>query len=110
LLDYKVEISENESLTNVIDGMVHSFNHLIDIDCIQRGKIIGITIGAHGITDYMNGKIIHAPHFQSWVEDVDLTGLLSKALNIEVPIYIDNHIRFQVFAEKEKGIAKTKKI
>ena len=109
LLDYKVEISENEDLKNVVNGMVQSFNHLIERGGIQRGKIIGIAIGAHGITDYMNGKVIFAPHFQSWGENVDLKGMLSRTLDIEAPIYVDNQIRFQVFAEKEKGIAKTKK-
>lgn len=109
MLDYRIQIRENESLEYVIDGIGHSFNHLLDEGRIQRGRIIGIAIGAHGITDYITGKIIHAPHFQSWGKNVDLRGMLSQALNIKAPIYVDNQIRFQVLAEKEKGIAKTKK-
>ena len=105
MLDYRIQIRENESLEYVIDGIGHSFNHLLDEGRIQSG----IAIGAHGITDYITGKIIHAPHFQSWGKNVDLRGMLSQALNIEAPIYVDNQIRFQVLAEKEKGIAKTKK-
>ena len=102
-------IKENEGLNSVIENIVQSFNSLVNEENIPKNKIIGIAIGAHGITDYNNGVIIHSPHFQSWGENVEFKNILKEKLNSDIPIFIDNQIRFQVFAEKVKGTARDKK-
>jgi predicted NBD/HSP70 family sugar kinase len=100
---------ENEALGKVVAAMSSAYGWLLGQDPDYAGKVIGIAVGAHGITDFRRGVVIHSPHFPSWGENAPLARLLKKELSFEGPVLVDNQIRFQVFAEKVKGVAKDKK-
>ena len=93
----------------MIDRIVQSYENLVNNNQIDRKKIIGLSIGSHGITNFRDGIIITSPHFPSWRENLPFRDLLSEKLPDNIPITIDNQIRFQVFAEQAKGLGKGKK-
>ena len=72
---------------------------------LDSDKCVGIAVGAHGITDFDKGIIQLSPHFRSLGENVPFKELLSEKLPASIPLFIDNQIRFQTFAEKTVGIA-----
>jgi predicted NBD/HSP70 family sugar kinase len=104
-----ISFIENEKLPIVIELIKQAYVSLIEDTGINKNKIIGLAIGAHGITNFQEGLVIHAPHFSSWGGEVTLKDLLLEKLTFEKPVIIDNQIRFQAFAEKIKGLAKNKK-
>lgn len=109
LNEKSIPFEENEALDKVVDAMSSAYGWLLGRDTDYAGKVIGIAVGAHGITDFRKGVVIHSPHFPSWGENAPLARLLKKELSFEGPVLIDNQIRFQVFAEKVKGVAKGRK-
>jgi predicted NBD/HSP70 family sugar kinase len=106
LAERSVSIRENETLPNVMDSIAGSFNAMLTEAGIEKSKIIGIAIGNHGITDSKRGISLYAPHFPSWGANANLKKELQTQINKRVPVYADNQIRFQVFAEKIKGTAR----
>jgi predicted NBD/HSP70 family sugar kinase len=114
LFDLRVRLLETVSLTHrtnaavdtIIGEMVTAVARLLAVQEVEAGQLIGIAVGAHGITHYDEGLVCTSPHFPSWGECVPLRDLLRDKLQLPVPIYIDNQIRFQVFAEKTLGLAK----
>jgi predicted NBD/HSP70 family sugar kinase len=109
LRDRYVGIDENEELERVVAIIVDCYDRLVEEENVDKDRIIGAAVGAHGITDYNRGVVIHAPHFQSWGQNVAFKSILGRHLDSDIPIFIDNQIRFQVFAEKVKGKARDKK-
>jgi predicted NBD/HSP70 family sugar kinase/predicted transcriptional regulator len=93
----------------IVDGMAESYRSLIQREGLNYKNVIGVVIGAHGITDYGRGVILISPHFPSWGKNFKLRELISKKISSGGSIIIDNQIRFQVFAEKTMGLAKNNK-
>jgi predicted NBD/HSP70 family sugar kinase len=104
-----VNYRENETAQTIVSGIASTVAALVKASDIAESNIIGIAVGAHGITDFDNGEICTSPHFPSWGENLPMKAMLKEALTIEVPLFIDNQIRFQVFAEKTFGLGSDKK-
>jgi len=102
-------ISEDEPLEAILDIMADSVKQLLASPAIDAASLIGIAVGSHGITDSSAGVSIDSPHFPSWGRDASIAEPLSRRLALDVPVFIDNQIRFQLFAEKLKGHAAGKR-
>jgi len=99
-----IDIKINEKIDVVIDRIVRLYEDLISDNGISRDKLLGMAVGAHGITNFRDGIIITSPHFASWGENLPFKDLLEEKLPDQIPIIIDNHIRFQVYAEQARGV------
>ena len=97
-------IKINEKINMVISKIIRFYDDLIDSNDINRKKLLGIAVGAHGITNFRDGIIITSTHFSSWGENLPFKDLLEDKLPDQIPIIIDNHIRFQVYAEQSRGV------
>ncbi len=109
LAERSVPIRENESLPTVMDVIAESFHELLDRTGTEKSKVIGIAVGNHGITDSDKGISLYAPHFPSWGANAQLKQEIQTRIKKKIPVYTDNQIRFQVFAEKIKGVARKNK-
>ncbi len=92
----------NISIDEVIQTIYSGYLALLDKSKIDSKKIIGVAIGTHGITDFKSGRIIKSPHNPVWGENIELRSLVEEL--IDRPVYVDNQIRFKVYAEKIYGI------
>jgi predicted NBD/HSP70 family sugar kinase len=108
IADLSHPIRENETLDVVIDTIAESFTTLLHRAQVEKSSIIGIVIGNHGITDYNRGLSIYSPHFSSWDLHADIKGNIQHRLGGNIPLFIDNQIRFQVFAERLSELGKDK--
>ncbi len=100
------DIRENEALDFVVGAIAKSTRALLVENGLRPEALIGVAVGAHGITDIEKGSSLYSPHFPSWGENVELKRLITEALGLETVILVDNQIRFQVFAEHVSGVAK----
>ncbi len=103
-----VPLESDEKFESVLEKIVDLYNDLIIGAEINRKKIIGLAIGAYGITNFDRGEVIFSPHFPSWGKNLNLREKVKDKIPDEIPIIIDNHSRFQVFAEKVLGLGKDK--
>jgi predicted NBD/HSP70 family sugar kinase/predicted transcriptional regulator len=103
-----VPLKTNEKFESVLKKIVNLYNDLTNSSGIDKNKIIGLAIGAYGITNITSGKVIFSPHFPSWGKNLDLKEKLLEKIPDKIMVIVDNHIRFQVFAEKVLGLAKDK--
>lgn len=104
-----LDLKENEEFEEVFSKILKSYNYLLENTEIDRKKVIGLALGTYGITDYYSGEVIFSPHFSSWGKNIKLKQRLKENIKEDIPIYIDNFIRFKVFAEKVFGQGKGKK-
>lgn len=100
-----VDIHENENLPVVVGAVARSIGSILDDLGIGTDKIIGIGVGAHGITDVESGISLFSPHFPSWGVNVPLKTLIAEAIGYSGPVEVDNQIRFQAYAELRSGVA-----
>jgi len=108
LSEVRVPISETETAGGIIDKIAASYQRHVE-QGLDAEKLIGIAVGAHGITNFRDGVVVSSPHFPLWGDNLRLGDMLREKLAYGGPVYIDNQIRFQVFAEKVSGAAKDKK-
>lgn len=101
------DIRENEDLALVVGIIAESVQKLLAENGLEPQSLIGVAVGAHGITDIDKGSSLFSPHFPSWGENVELKRLIADALGFATVVLVDNQIRFQVFAEQVSGIAKS---
>lgn len=101
-----IELKTDENFSSVLKKIIDSYNYLIENNKINRKKITGLAIGAYGITDFSKGKVIFSPHFPSWGKNLELKKEIEEKIPDRIPVFIDNHIRYQVFAEKNLGLAR----
>ena len=110
LQDVSIKNELDESVAVIANEVCEGIEKLLNSQNIDMTQLIGVAIGTHGITNYDQGIVYTAPHFPSWNENVPLRDILTeKSPCGHVPFYIDNQIRFQVFAERALGIAQNKK-
>lgn len=103
-----VALEADEELSSVLKKIIDSYSYLTKNPGINKERITGLAIGAYGITDFTQGKVIFSPHFPSWGKDLMLKGKIMEQIPENIPVMVDNHSRFQVFAEKILGLAKDK--
>jgi predicted NBD/HSP70 family sugar kinase/predicted transcriptional regulator len=103
-----VPLRSDEKFSSVLEKIINSYNSLIDNAEIDRKKLVGFAIGAYGITNIDGGEVIFSPHFPSWGKNLKLKEKIVKRIPDEIPVIVDNHSRFQVFAEKVLGLGKGK--
>jgi glucokinase-like ROK family protein len=100
-----ITLEADERFDSVLRKIIDSYNNLIKNANIDRKKIVGLAIGAYGITNFAEGKVIFSPHFPSWGKNLDLKKKIEEQISEDIPVIVDNHSRFQVFAEKILGLA-----
>jgi len=103
-----IALETDEEFDSVLKKIIDSYNCLIKNTEINRKRITGLAVGAYGITDFAKGKVIFSPHFPSWGKDLMLKEKILEQIHEDIPVMVDNHSRFQVFAEKILGLAKEK--
>jgi predicted NBD/HSP70 family sugar kinase len=91
---------DNSPIEVVLKNIVAVYNELIESQHAGRDRIIGLAVGTHGITDYAAGRIVISPRNPIWGRNIPLKRLLKDRVTEKIPIYVDNQIRFQAFAEK----------
>jgi glucokinase-like ROK family protein len=103
-----VTLKTDEEFDSVLKKIIDSYNNLVNNANIDRKRIVGLAIGAYGITNFTEGKVIFSPHFPSWGKNLMLKEKIMEQIPENIPVMVDNHSRFQVFAEKILGLAKDK--
>ena len=88
---------------NVIRKILDSLVALINSSKIPKEKFIGIGIGATGLVDSKNGKVIFSPNLEGW-RNINLGEIIEN--KIKLPVFIENECRVQAIAEKRFGLAK----
>jgi len=104
-----VKLQEDEKFDIVLKKLISSYEQLIKSTGIDRKKIIGLTVGTYGITNFDKGVVIFSPHFPSWGENIELKKIISEQIPDKISIYVDNGNRLQAFAEKTVGIARNER-
>ncbi|MFP4564205.1 MAG: ROK family protein [Spirochaetia bacterium] len=99
-------IQAKQSTLSIVKELHRGFEHLLRETSLSWGDIIAIAVGSHGITDSEKGVVIYSPHFSWWPNNVPFKQLLLEELENEIPIHIDNWLRFQAYAELKLGCAK----
>lgn len=99
-------IKTDESLPLVVAAIGDCIRAVSITSGVDPASILGVAVGAHGITDIDSGVSLYSPHFPSWGRDVELKRLVSENLGFSIPVHVDNQIRFQVQAERERGAAR----
>lgn len=103
-----VPLKTNEGFDSVLKKIIDSYNNLVNNTNIDRKRLVGLAIGAYGITNFTKGEVIFSPHFPSWGKNLNLKEKILEQIPDEIPVMVDNHSRFQVFAEKILGLVKEK--
>jgi predicted NBD/HSP70 family sugar kinase len=102
-------LSEMEGSPGIVDKMAALYRDQLEALALPTSKLIGVAVGAHGITDSAHGVIITSPHFPRWGENLPLRQLFRDKTGYNGPILVDNQIRFQAYAEKVKGVARNRR-
>lgn len=92
-------IDSQITLPETITHIISCLNELTE-GLIQISDLAGIAIGSHGATNNIKGITFYSPHFKNWGNHADFKSLISHELGINIPIFIDNQIRFQILSEK----------
>lgn len=100
---------ENETAEVLVGEIFSLVKELMEDTGIGPQEIIGMAVGTHGITNFDSGVVYTSPHFPSWGDYLPLRDMIRKGIPSDIPLYIDNQIRFQVFAEKILGLGCNKK-
>lgn len=96
------------SFEDTLDVMADQYRELlqevgVDNDDPESGRVAGVAVGSHGITDFETGTTLYSPHFEAWGENAGFREGLAQRIGAEVPIIVDNQIRFQVVSEQRFG-------
>ncbi len=98
--EVSIPVVENEEFDSVFKKIIDAYNYLLQKTKIKTAKIIGLAVGTYGITDYVKGTVLLSPRFPAWNKNIELVKELKEYIPHNIPVCIDNTIRFQVFAEK----------
>ncbi|MBM7583646.1 glucokinase [Bacillus pakistanensis] len=98
---FPTQIHLNERLLDKID---YSLASLLRETGVPTEKILGVGIGAPGMTDVKNGVVIDAPSL-GWIN----YPLKAEAeMKLKLPVYLDNDVNVAVLGESWLGAAKGK--
>ena len=112
-LNYKIieecatKIRENENVENVLNIIADSYSLLVQNHCNDAKSVIGVAVGSHGTTNIDEGIVYTTVHFPSWGLNIPLKKMIKERLKLKIPLFIEDQIRFQAYAEKEMGAAKS---
>jgi len=99
----KEEITFNAPFDSIIQRVKKHWDSFFNDPGIKTPLAV---VGAFpGNVDSIEGRILHATHFQSWKSDISLTDNIRKILNTDVPVFVDNWINFNTYAKKHNGEA-----
>ncbi|MDC7235091.1 MAG: ROK family protein [Spirochaetales bacterium] len=96
--DIDSTISFEDTITLLADCCRRLAQGITDMD-----SLTGIAVGSHGATDHEAGITFHAPHFHNWGKHADFRTGLRTALNTDIPVLVDNQIRYQILSERITG-------
>lgn len=103
LFQFEVETEEWKGSKSVIKKIIDNVNKIINDKQVIKENVIGIGIGASGLVDSKNGKVIFSPNLEGW-KNIELKNIIESSTNI--PTFIENDIRVKTIAEKNFGLAK----
>jgi predicted NBD/HSP70 family sugar kinase len=106
LEEISIPLKRNQDIGSIVDAIASSFQSLMKGAGIDSREVIAVVIGSHGVTDFERGTVVSSPHFSSWGAHVPLGEMIDLRLNLECPLYVDNWLRFQAYAELWKGRAR----
>ena len=106
LEEISIPLKRNQDIGSIVDSIAASFRSLMKGAGIDSGEVIAMVIGSHGITDFERGTVVSSPHFSSWGSHVPLGEMVGRRMSLECPLYVDNWLRFQAYAELWKGKAR----
>ena len=100
ILDSKTEkLYENIDFKIAKDILFRLINEMIINNKLEKSKILGIGVSAHGIVNFEKGKIVFAPNF-GW-KNIPLREILEK--EFDVPAFVDRDVRSMALAESWYG-------
>ncbi|MFB5190744.1 ROK family transcriptional regulator [Alicyclobacillus fastidiosus] len=85
--------------SDVLEHIRRAADNFIANSGIDRSRIVGMGVGAPGLTDYESGVVIAAPALH-WV-DVNVKQALQGL--VQGPIFVDNDVNMAAVGEKWKG-------
>ena len=103
-----VTLKTNEKFDAVLDKIINIYSDLIEANKIDRSKLVGLAIGAYGITNINSGEVIFSPHFPSWGKNLNLKEKILEKIPDEITVIVDNHSRFQVLPKRSWVLEKKK--
>jgi glucokinase len=93
----------NRTPRKIVDLIHSGLQLLIQQSGISEKKLLGVGLGAPGITDVRAGIVISAPHLQEW-HSVPLRDLLESKLGI--PAVVENDVNTAALGESWAGSAR----
>ncbi len=95
----------DEPALGVVDKIIDSVELLITQSGVERGRILGVGVGASGLVDYRAGVNILAPNL-NW-HHVPLRDILQTRLLL--PVVVDNNVRAMAIGERFFGAGRDAK-
>lgn len=100
---WTVSTRGNRTPRKIVDLIHSGLQLLIQQGGIPERKLLGVGLGAPGITDVRAGIVISAPHLQEW-QSVPLRDLLESKLGI--PAVVENDVNTAALGESWAGSAR----
>ncbi len=94
-----INYSKSNTVEECMDFIVQQYN---SVKTGFKRKIIGVSVGMHGLVDTLSGISVFAPNL-GW-HNVEIKKMLSD--KIDAPIFVDNDVRLMTLGEVWFGIAK----
>lgn len=87
----------------ILDALIDGIERLFADSKLDRRKLFAIGVGAPGMTDVLQGRVISAVNLKDWT-DVPLRDILHAAF--EVPVVVDNDVNMAALGEQWAGCAR----
>ena len=98
LKDVSIEVDSTLTFEGLINNLNEAVHYLVK-KLTKVKELAGIAIGSHGITDSEKGITFSSTRFPLWGTNAPIKDELEKRLGEEIPVYVDNQIRYQVLSE-----------
>ncbi|MCD8350790.1 MAG: ROK family protein [Planctomycetaceae bacterium] len=99
-------VDADRSLDSVTDFIGDIFQSLTRRLRADPADCLGAVVGCPGIVHARSGTLVVAPHFTKWKRNIPLRDKLAERLPEDLPIVLDNSIRYNAYAElKARGDA-----
>lgn len=86
----------------ILEALIAGVQRLFADGDVAPGKLFAIGVGAPGMTDVVQGRVIHAVNLKDWV-DVPLRDALQDVF--KVPTLVDNDVNMAALGERWAGCA-----